>query len=255
MSTLVYILLFTSIGSIGALIGGLVLLAREKFALSISHFLASFAAGVLLGAAFFDLLPEAVQAAEETGANVFLWTFMGILTFFLIERFIHWFHHHHEYHENEKEPKATIPLIIFGDTAHNFIDGVVIAATFMVSVPLGIVSALAVAAHEIPQEVGDFGLLLHKGLARGKIILINILSASVAIAGAIATYLLGEQVEDYLPILLAATAGFFIYIAASDLIPEIHYERRRGFALIESLLLVVGAIVIFLSVSLLEAGR
>ncbi|MEK9147145.1 MAG: ZIP family metal transporter [Patescibacteria group bacterium] len=254
MSTLTYILLFTSVGSIGALVGGLVLLAREKFALKISHFLASFAAGVLLGAAFFDLLPEAVNAAEETGTNIFLWTFMGIILFFLIERFIHWFHHHHEYHKREQEEKSTVPLIIFGDTVHNFIDGVVIAATFMVSIELGVVSAIAVAAHEIPQEVGDFGLLLHKGLTRGKIIMVNILSAAVAIAGAMATYLSGDVLAGKLPVFLAVTAGFFIYIATSDLIPEIHYERRRGFAAIETLLLIIGAIVIFASSSLLEAG-
>lgn len=255
MSTLTYILLFTFLGSIGALIGGLVLLAREKFALKISHLLASFAAGVLLGAAFFDLLPEAVNGAEETGTNIFLWTFLGIILFFLIERFIHWFHHHHEYHEHEQESKTTVPLIIFGDTVHNFVDGMVIAATFMVSIPLGVVTAIAVAAHEIPQEVGDFGLLLHKGLAKEKIILVNILSAAVAIAGAILTYLLGEALENYLPILLALTAGFFIYIATSDLIPEIHYERRRGFAAMETVLLIVGAAVIYTSVSLLAAGR
>lgn len=255
MSTLTYILLFTFLGSIGALIGGLVLLAREKFALKISHFLASFAAGVLLGAAFFDLLPEAAREAEEVGTNVFLWTFMGIILFFLTERFIHWFHHHHEYHEHEQEEKSTIPLIIFGDTVHNFIDGMVIAATFMASIPLGVVTAIAVAAHEIPQEVGDFGLLLHKGLAKGKIIVVNILSAAVAIGGAVGTYLLGDVLTGKLAIFLAITAGFFIYIAASDLIPEIHYEKRRGFAVVETVLLIVGAAVIYTSVSLLEAGR
>lgn len=257
MSTLAYILLFTFLGSIGALVGGLALLSREKFALKISHLLSSFAAGVLLGAAFFDLLPEAVDGAEEFGINVFLWTFMGIIFFFLIERFIYWFHHHHhEYLENEKEPEATIPLIIFGDTAHNFIDGVVIAATFMVSIPLGVVTAIAVAAHEIPQEIGDFGLLLHKGLTRARVIGVNILSAAAAIAGAIATYLLGgETLEKYLPIFLAVTAGFFIYIATSDLIPEIHHEKRSGFAVVETLFLIAGSVVVFFSVSLLEAGR
>lgn len=255
MSTLGYILLFTFLGSIAALIGGFILLSYEKFALKVSHFLASFAAGVLLATAFFDLLPEAVEEAQDSGVNVFLWTFVGIVLFFLIERFIHWFHHHEEYHEHEKESKSTIPLIIIGDTVHNFIDGVVIAATFMVSIPLGIVSALAVTAHEIPQEIGDFGLLLHKGLSRKKVILVNIASAASAFIGAILTYLLGDVLGGYLPVLLALTAGFFIYIAASDLIPEIHYEKRRGFAVIESLLLVIGAIIIFISVSLLEHGH
>ena len=255
MSTLGYILLFTFIGSLGSLIGGLILLSKEKLALKISHFLASFAAGTLLGTAFFDLLPEAAHEAEETDINVFLWTLIGITIFFFLERFIHWFHHHEEYHEHKKESKSTLPLIIISDTVHNFIDGVVIAATFLVSIPLGIVTTLAVAAHEIPQEIGDFGLMLHKGMAKKKIIYVNILSAAAAFSGAIIMYLLGDTFKNYLPIFLAVTAGFFIYIATSDLIPEIHYEKRKGFAAIESALLVLGMLTIWLSVTLLEHGH
>lgn len=253
MSTLGYILLFTFIGSIGALIGGFILLSRKKFALKISHFLASFAAGILLGTAFFDLLPEAVHEGEKTGADIFPWVLFGIVLFFLIERFIHWFHHHEEFHKDE-ESKSTLPLIIVGDTMHNFIDGVVIAATFMVSVPLGIATSISVFVHEIPQEIGDFGLMLHKGLRPKKIILVNILSAAVAFIGAIITYSVGNILGAYLPMLLAVTAGFFIYIASSDLIPEIHHEKRKGFAFIESLLLIVGVVVMAVSVSLLEHG-
>lgn len=254
MTTLEYILLFTFIGSIGALIGGLILLSYEKFALKISHFLASFAAGVLLGAAFFDLLPEAFREGEELGIDVFFWALFGIILFFILERLIHWFHHHEEYHEHEKESKSTLPLIIVGDTVHNFIDGVVIAATFMISIPLGIVTAFAVFAHEVPQEIGDFGLMLHKGLRRKKIILVNIISALSAFLGAIIAFASGNILENYIPIFLAVTAGFFIYIAASDLIPEIHYEKRKGFALIESILLIAGVLVIWLSVTFLREG-
>jgi len=255
MSTLAYILLFTFLGSLGALIGGFTLLSYEKFALKISHFLASFAAGILLGTAFFDLLPEAVGKGEEKGIDIFPWALFGIVLFFLVERFIHWFHHHEEFHKDEEESKTTLPLIIFGDTMHNLIDGVVIAATFMASVPLGIATAISVFAHEVPQEIGDFGLMLHKGLKPKKIILVNILSAAAAFIGAIITYLLGNILEEYIPILLAITAGFFIYIAASDLIPEIHSEKRKGFAFIESALLVIGVIIMAISVSLLEQGR
>src|SRR3989344_8433347 len=246
MSTLEYILLFTFIGSVGALVGGLILLSYEKLALKISHFLASFAAGILLGTALFDLLPEAVHKGEETGINIFPWALFGIVLFFLLERFIHWFHHHEEFHK-DAESKPTLPLIIFGDTMHNFIDGVVIAATFMVSIPLGIATSLSVFAHEIPQEIGDFGLMLHKGLKPKKIILVNILSAAVAFFGAIITYLLGNVLEPYIPMLLAITAGFFIYIASSDLIPEIHHEKRKGFAFVESTLLILGVILIWFS--------
>lgn len=252
MSVISYILIFTFIGSIGALIGGILLIANRKIASKISHFLASFAAGTLIGTAFFDLLPEALHEAEGTNIDVFFWVVTGIVIFFLLERFIHSFHHHEKHHEEEKETKTTIPLIIIGDTLHNFIDGVVIAATFLVSIPLGMVTTLAVFAHEVPQEIGDFGLLLHKGLSRKKVILVNILSASVAILGALITYLLGETLESYIPILLGLTAGFFIYIASSDLIPEIHFEKRRDFALIHTIVLIFGILLIYLSVGLVE---
>lgn len=251
MPTIVYIFIFVFIGSIGALIGGMALLTREKFALRISHYLASFAAGTLLGAAFFDLLPEAAHEGGEAGVDIFFFTLLGILIFFLLERFIHWFHHHEDHHEHEKETKSTIPLIIFSDTMHNFVDGVVIAATFLVSIPLGIVTTLAVAAHEIPQEIGDFGLLLHKGMTKKKILLVNILSASAAFLGAIVTLLFGEVIEGFIPIFLAITAGFFIYIAASDLIPEIHYEKKRKVAVLQSILLLSGVIVVWGAITLL----
>jgi len=255
MSTLTYILLATFIGSIGALIGGLILLAREKFAVRISSFLASFAAGILLGAAFFDLLPEAVHEGEELGIDIFSWTLAGILIFFLIERTIHWFHHHENIHEHNKESKSTLPLIIISDTAHNFIDGIVIAATFMTNPALGVATTIAVFAHEIPQEIGDFGLMLHKGLTRGKIILVNIASAALAIFGALLTYMLGNFLEGYIPALLALTAGFFIYIALSDLMPEIHYEKKRRFAAIKGTLLLLGIIVMWIVSSALGHGN
>lgn len=226
---------------------------KEKAALKISHFLASFAAGTLLGAAFFDLLPEALEAKEQQGIqniDIFFWTFVGIIAFFLLERFLHWFHHHHEHADVISKP--TVPLIIIGDTIHNFIDGIAIAATFMVSIPLGIVTSLAVAAHEIPQEIGDFGVLLHRKIDRKKVILINVLSSCAAFLGALLTFFIGEKITGILPISLGITAGFFIYIAASDLIPEIHEENRKGFAVIESGLLILGAVVIWLAINYLE---
>lgn len=256
MTTLGYILVFTFIGSVGSLIGGLLLLSHQKFAMKISHFLAAFAAGTLLGAAFFDLLPESLEHAQEAGSTVdiFLWTLVGIIFFFFIERFLHWFHHHEDYHSDE-HTKTTVPLIIVGDTIHNFLDGIVIALTFLVSIPLGIVTTLAVAAHEIPQEIGDFGLLLHKGLSRKKVIVVNIVSACAAFGGAFLAYFLGERIEGILPIALALTAGFFIYIAVSDLIPEIHHENRKGFAFVESILLLVGILFVYVAVSTLSHGH
>ena len=256
LSTLNYILIFTFIGSVLALAGGFLLLANKKIALKISHFLASFAAGALLSTAFLELLPEAAHEAEALELNIFLWALGGIIIFFLLERFIHWFHHHGEYHEKHSEvSQSTVPLIVIGDTMHNFIDGVIIAATFLVSVPLGIGASIAVFAHELPQEIGDFGLLLHKGLKRSKIIVINIISASFAFLGAIITYVLGGSIENFLPIALAITAGFFIYIAASDLIPEINHEKRKGYAFWETIFLILGVLFVFLSTSFLEHGN
>lgn len=256
MDTLTYIIVFTLMGSVGALIGGVILLSREQFAIRISHFLASFAAGVLLGAAFVDLLPEALEHAEELGSeiNIFGWVLTGILAFFLAERFIHWFHHHSNHSEKAhlEEKKSVVPLIIFGDTFHNFIDGAAIAATFMIDIQLGMITTLAVAAHELPQEIGDFGLLLHRGMSRIKVLQVNVLSALSALVGAILTYFLGAVVEGFLPAMLSLAAGFFIYIALSDLIPEIHGEDRKDVAFWETVLLLLGVAVIWIAVSILH---
>ena len=145
-----------------------------------------------------------------------------------------------------------VPLIIFGDSMHNFIDGVVIAITFMTDPHLGILTTFAVAAHEIPQEIGDFGLLLKAGVKRSKILWFNVFSALTAFLGAILAFALGGILEQYIPLLVAITAGFFIYIATSDIIPDIHEENKKGFAVFESGLLILGIVVMYVAVSLLE---
>lgn len=216
----------------------------------------------MLATAFFDLLPEAVEQAkhltDKSGGevNIFLWAFLGFLTFFLLERTIHWSHHHqvNEKFGSRVGPKPVAPLIVIGDSVHNFIDGVVIASTFLVSIPLGIVTSFAVAAHEIPQEIGDFGILLHRGMNRGKVLLLNILSALTSMIGAILTFYFGSFIDNLLPIFLAIAGGFFIYIAASDLIPEIHNEEKRVIALTETLMLIGGAAIVWISILLLEGG-
>jgi zinc and cadmium transporter len=248
---LLNILFFTILGSIVSLTGGIILLFKRELTLRISHLLISFAAGTLLGTAFFDLLPEAAGGAGET--NIFLWTLIGLLIFFVLERFIHWFHYHSEEEgvgHGNVEP--AIPLIIFGDTLHNFIDGVVIAATFLASFPVGVITTLAIAAHEIPQEIGDFAILLHKGMGRKKVLIVNFISAISALVGALSMYLLRDSLEGILPIVLSLTAGFFIYISSSDLIPEIHHEKRKGFAFYEVSLLFLGVITVWFLVMLLE---
>lgn len=251
MSILSYILLFTLLGSVISLIGGVLLLLKKRFALKISHFLTAFAAGALLSTAFFDLLPEAAEHMEELNIdlNIPLWTLIGVLTFFLLERFIH---HHHAHGEQAEEKKSVIPLVIVGDTMHNFADGVAIAATFLISIPLGIVTSLAVAAHEIPQEIGDFGIMLHKGMARKKVLLINFYSSLASLAGAILTYIYKDQIVGFLPIILAVTAGFFIYIALANLIPEIHSRENQKIAFWETAALFAGVVVVYFAISTLE---
>ena len=234
-----------------SLIGGVLLLIKEKFALKISHFLSAFAGGALLGTAFFDLLPEAQEAAENTEINIFGWTVVGVLIFFLLERFIH----HHDQHTNPAEKNTVVPLIVVGDTLHNFIDGVAMAATFLISIPLGIVTSLAVAAHEIPQEIGDFGLMLNKGVRRKKVLLINFYSALAAMAGAILTYLAKDSIEGVLPVVLSLTAGFFIYIALANLIPEIHNRDDKQKAFWETIILIFGVMVIYFTITLLEGNH
>lgn len=259
MSTLTYILIFTLLGSVISLIGGFILLFKASIAHKVSHFLSAFAAGTLLGVAFFDLLPESLHEMEhllEEGVvseeiNIFFWVLVGILIFFLLERFIH----HHDNNPDEKEKKAIIPMIIIGDTLHNFIDGVAIAATFLISVPLGVVTTLAVAAHEIPQEIADFGLMISKGVKRSKILWINLISSLAALIGAMLTFIHHDKVEILLPVILSITSGFFIYIALTNLIPEIHSRENKKTAFWETVILFAGVAVIYLTITTLEGAH
>jgi zinc and cadmium transporter len=257
LSTLIYIIAFTSLGSLLALTGGVLLLGRKNLSHDLTHGLAAFAAGALLGAAFLDLIPESFHHMEERGITeseglIMLYVLSGILLFFLLERFIHWFHHHRQHVGDDAKP--IVSLVVFGDGVHNFVDGVVIAATFLADINLGIITTFAIAAHELPQEVGDFGILLHKGVKRGKVFLYNLVSQLASVIGGILTFFIGSNIEGILPMLLAGTSGFFIYIALSDLVPDIHNENRKGFAVVESGLLVLGILVIWGSMKLLGHG-
>ncbi len=249
MNLLTYIILFTALGGVLSLIGGTLLLMNRKL-VKISHLLSSFAAGALLGAVFFELLPEGVHQAEESIGILmfFVYVLGGIIVFYLLERVLHWQHNHDS--ESVKEP--IIPMIIIGDTIHNFVDGIAIAAAFLVNIPLGIITALVVGAHEIPQEIGDFGVLLRKGLKRRKIILINFLSALVSLMGAILTFYIGTSFINLSVIFIAISAGFFMYISLSNLIPEIHQENRRGFAVTETAALLGGLLITYIAITSLH---
>lgn len=236
------VVFFALIGGVVSLIGGALLLADAKRAKTIAEYATPFAAGALLAAAFLDLLKEGLET--ESASIVLAWTLGGLLLFFVLESALHWFHHHHDHNHKDDKVDPTVSLVVIGDTVHNFIDGAAIAAAFLVSVPVGVVTTLAVAIHEIPQEIGDFGLMLKKGLRRRSVLLVNFFSALATVAGAVIFYQLGKTHESLIAILLGVTAGFFIYIAVSDIIPTIHGSKTRRAINIKSLFLLLGVLVV-----------
>ena len=184
-------------------------------------FLVSFAIGGLTGDAFIHLIPEAF---EDLGTGLFtsLLIIAGMLLFFGLEKAIRWRHCHIPTSEQHVHPVAALNVI--GDGVHNFIDGLLIGATYLVSIPIGITTTIAVILHEIPQEIGDFGVLVHAGLSVKKAILLNFATALTAILGTILSITIGAHFQSFSSIMLPITAGGFIYIAGSDLIPEVQAE-------------------------------
>jgi len=208
--------------SLIALVGAITLAFKEKTLKKILLFLVAFSAGSLIGGAFLHLIPETV---EKTGASIdmFLWLIFGFSIFFLMEQFLQW-HHCHKVPSEHKRPVTY--LILISDALHNFIGGLAIASSFLVSVQTGIVTWLACAAHEIPQELGDFGILIHGGWKKKKALLFNFFSALTIIPGALMVYFLSGSIDT--TFLLPFAAGNFIYIASSDLIPEVKSKESLG---------------------------
>ncbi|MBI4686829.1 MAG: ZIP family metal transporter [Nitrospirae bacterium] len=216
-----YIVIASVLVSLMSLIGILFIGMRgntiDRF---LEHFV-SFAVGGLLGGAFFHLLPEAM---ESKNPSIFTYVLLGIILFFLIEKVLHWRH----CHKGHCDAHTFTYLNIIGDGVHNFIDGMIIAASFMTDQRLGIATTVAVAVHEIPQEIGDFGILIYGGISKAKALMYNFLSGLTALIGALTVYFfLGDStwLKDFL---IPWTAGGFIYIALVDLIPELHKERKPG---------------------------
>lgn len=232
------------------MLGGIILMTFKK-RVKIAEYMTAFAAGALLAAAFIDVLPEAIEGGDTH--NVLIWSLAGIIVFFLLESCISWFHKHGKAEDDHHKLDPVVPMAIIGDTLHNFIDGVAIAAAFLVSPTSGIVVTFAVAAHEIPQEIGDFGLLLHKGLPRKKVIIANILSSLVTVIAAVTFYLIGDQMDISMAPALGLVAGFFIYIAASDIIPTIHDSKSKKLRTQKIIMLLAGLIVVGLAVSSLHS--
>ncbi len=221
---LFYLILAIVIGSSISLLGGSLIFTTKKRRARAILLAMPFGAGALLAAAFLDLLPEAFELGDPR--ELLLWTLGGFLFFFVLERSASWFHHHHD-HDDEGKNAQQRRLIVLGDLMHNAIDGMAIGAAFLVNPVTGFITTLAVSAHEIPKELGTFALLLSRGWKDKTVLLANLATAIATIIAAVTVFMLGS--DEQLPVgpMLALTAGFFIYVAASDIIPDIHEQPRR----------------------------
>jgi len=217
---LFWILASTFLVSLISLVGIFTLAIKDNLLHKILFCLIGFSAGALIGSAFLHILPECLENNKST--TVFYYLILGIVLFFLMERYLHWRHCHEE---GSCKTHAFTYLNLVGDGFHNFIDGMVIAASFMVSLKLGLVTTLAIILHEIPQELGDFAVLIYGGFTKKKALLFNFASALMAMIGAIAGYFITDLTKNFSNFILPFTAGGFIYIATSDLIPELHKEN------------------------------
>lgn len=218
MLTLIQILVATFVVSLIAFVGVLTFFLKKELLNKALLVLVALSAGGLLGGAFLHLLPEAI---EEAGATlvIFLYLLLGFCLFFVLEQFLLWRHEHGTVHQ--VQPFSY--LILISDSVHNFIDGLIIAASFVVSFPIGIVTTLAVALHEIPQELGDFGVLIYGGFSRARALTFNYITAITAMVGGVTGYYISAHLQSSIIYLLPFAAGTFIYIAAADLIPEIKH--------------------------------
>ena len=242
--TLVSVFLISLISFIGILTFSL---KTEKLKAILIYFI-SFSAGALLGDAFIHLLPEIVRDNGFT-LQISLSLLSGILIFFALEKIIHWQHCHMPITKEHAHPFAYMNLV--GDGLHNFIDGLIIGASYLINIQVGIATTIAVILHEIPQEIGDFGVLLHGGFSKARALTLNFLTALLAIAGAIIALWLGSLSENITTFLIPFAAGGFIYIAGSDLIPELHKETSIRISIFQLAAFILG---ILIMVSLLGLG-
>lgn len=228
---LAWILGSVFIVSVLSLVGVLALFFHPKLIKKFILYMVSFAAGAMLATAFFDLIPEALEANGTGALGLVL---MGIMIFLVAETLLYWYHCHdsrcdvhpkgkRKGHKHDKMPVAYLNLA--GDAIHNFFDGVIIAGAYLASIPLGIVASIAVIFHEIPQEIGDFGVLIFSGFSRYQALLYNFICALTAIVGALLAYFFATAIEGLSAALLPIAAGGFIYIAAADLVPEVHKQE------------------------------
>ncbi|MBU1198371.1 MAG: ZIP family metal transporter [Nanoarchaeota archaeon] len=242
MNVLIWIILATVANGLIALTGVFSLWIKDKVFNKIIMVLVAFSAGALLSGAFFHLLPEALE--ELPAMTVFGIMMIGFIMFFIIEKFLHW-HHCHKHGEKCKVHPISY-LILIGDSVHNFIDGIIIGVSFMVNIHFGIITTLLIMGHELPQELGDFGVLVYGGFSKTKALVCNLISQLVSVVGGIVGYIFASHIEGVVPYILPFAAGGFIYIAASDLIPELHKESNLKKSMMSFVFFLIGIGFMFL---------
>jgi zinc and cadmium transporter len=243
LETWIYAIASVFVVSAVSLIGVFTISVKEERLEKILLYLVGFSAGGLLGGAFIHLLPEAVEESGF-GLTVSVSVLSGIIVFFILEKAVHWRHCHVPTSKSHPHPFAYMNLV--GDSVHNFIDGLIIGASYLASIPIGITTTLVVILHEIPQEIGDFGVLVHGGFKRKKALWLNFVTALTAVAGTLVALAASYFAQDISVFLVPFAAGGFIYIASSDLIPELHkdaYDTKKS--LVQLLTIVLGIAVIF----------
>src|SRR3989344_5346508 len=241
--------------SLVSFIGVLTLVFKKEKLHHLLLSLVSLSVGTLLGGAFLHLLPEAVEIAGSFSKSISLIILFGILCFFFLDKLIHWRHSHSHLshvHKGEKNNKSMVPLNLFGDAVHNFLDGLLIAGSYIVSIPTGIATTLAVIVHEAPQEIADFGVLLYSGLSTKRALFYNFLSALFAVIGAVIGLALSTSSQTFTFLIIPFAAGSFIYIAGSNLIPEILNKGKGVKQFIYQLIMFVLGIAIMYGLLFLE---
>ena len=238
MTELLWIIFSTLIISIFALIGVITLHLNQKLLEKILLLLVALSAGALMGGAFIHLLPEAVEMA---GADIIIYSLFGFIIFFLVEKLFHWRH----CHKGVCDVHTFGYMNLIGDSIHNFIDGLIIAVAFVTNIPLGITTAIAIALHEIPQEIGDYGVLVYAGYKKSKALLMNFIVALMVVLGGIVGFFASSIVEQFTTILLPLAAGGFIYIAASDLIPEIRSIKSLKHSTATFIIFIIGILIMW----------
>jgi len=235
------ILISSFVVSLISLIGVVILSKKIKRENKILFVLIAFAAGAMLGNAFFHILPESLE--EITPLNFSIIFLTGFISFFVIEKITHW-RHCHDGHCEEHSTKTVGYLNLIGDGFHNFLDGVLIAVSYLASFEIGLATTIAVASHEIPQELGDFSVLIFSGFSRAKAIFYNFLSALLAVIGALAGFFLLKS-TNYIPYVLPLVAGSLVYIATTDLVPELHKEWKVKYSILMLLSFIFGLFVLY----------